>query len=50
MLEKQVEIQAVHTDAPDTAKLLGTLMLTHKVKELRVAEKFTLTMGTGKMP
>lgn len=50
MLEKQVEIQAVHTDGPDTAKLLATRdAYTQSVKELRVAgKKFTLTMVAGK--
>ena len=38
MLEKQVEIQAVHTDASDTAKLLETLdAYTQSSQELCVA-------------
>jgi hypothetical protein len=49
MLEKQVEIQAVHTDAPDTAKFSANInAYTQSVKELRVAgKKFTLTMAAG---
>ena len=46
MLEKQVEI--VHTDAPDTAKILANInAYTQSTKELRVAGKIlTLTMAT----
>ena len=49
MLEKQTEIQAVHTDASDTAKLLATRdVYTQSSKELIVAgKKFTLTMAEG---